>query len=41
MLALTLGAVSEKERLADGWFDLLRISARPARPTPPCRCRPR
>jgi hypothetical protein len=30
MLALTLGAVSEKERLADGWFDLLRIS-RPAR----------
>lgn len=30
MLALTLGAVSEQERLADGWFDLLRIS-RPAR----------
>ncbi|WP_371783640.1 hypothetical protein [Streptosporangium subroseum] len=30
MITLTLGAVSEKERLADGWFDLLRIS-RPAR----------
>ncbi|SDK36862.1 Tat (twin-arginine translocation) pathway signal sequence [Nonomuraea maritima] len=30
MLSLTLGAVSTKERRAEGWFDLLRIS-RPTR----------